>query len=145
MRTPATRLASACVVTLAALGLLSACTPDRGSSPTGAVLRVTERDFRIAAPRHVRAGDVRLVVRNNGPDAHELIVVRTADGRLPLRADGMTVNEEAVERDTVGVLEPGEPHSHRELALRLTPGRYVLLCNMSGHYLGGMHMTLVAR
>jgi uncharacterized cupredoxin-like copper-binding protein len=29
------------------------------------------------------------------------------------------------------------------LHLHLTPGRYVLFCNMAGHYLGGMHRTLV--
>ena len=40
-------------------------------------------------------------------------------------------------------LEPGQPGSVRELALHLRPGRYVLLCNMSGHYLGGMHTELV--
>jgi uncharacterized cupredoxin-like copper-binding protein len=27
----------------------------------------------------------------------------------------------------------------------LAPGRYVLFCNMSGHYLGGMHRLLVVR
>ena len=39
----------------------------------------------------------------------------------------------------------GWPGSVRELHVRLTPGRYVLLCNMSGHYMGGMHRTLVVR
>jgi uncharacterized cupredoxin-like copper-binding protein len=28
---------------------------------------------------------------------------------------------------------------------RLRPGRYVLLCNMFGHYRGGMHTELVVR
>jgi uncharacterized cupredoxin-like copper-binding protein len=27
----------------------------------------------------------------------------------------------------------------------LTPGRYVLFCNMSGHYLAGMRRVLVVR
>ncbi len=44
-----------------------------------------------------------------------------------------------------GVLEPGQPGSVRELNVHLRPGRYVLFCNMSGHYLGGMHTTLVVR
>jgi uncharacterized cupredoxin-like copper-binding protein len=107
------------------------------------VVRVTERDFRITAPHRAKAGDLVLSVRNRGPDAHELIVVRERGARLPLRADGSTVSEEKLEPITVGTLEPGHPGSVRKLRLHLTPGRYELFCNMSGHYLGGMHKTLV--
>jgi uncharacterized cupredoxin-like copper-binding protein len=105
-------------------------------------VRVTLRDFHISAPKHLRPGTVVLAVGNRGPDSHELIVVRVDGSRLPFRADGMTVDEDAVERQTVGTLEPGGPGSLRRLRVRLAPGRYQLLCNMSGHYLGGMHATL---
>jgi uncharacterized cupredoxin-like copper-binding protein len=108
-----------------------------------AVLRVTERDFRISAPKRSRSGDVLLSVHNRGPDAHELIVVRERGARLPLRRDGSTVSEERLEPIIVGTLEPGKPGSVRKLRLHLAPGRYELFCNMSGHYLGGMHTTLV--
>ena len=97
------------------------------------------------ALKRVSAGDVRLIVRNNGPDAHEFIVIRARSWRLPLRTDGLTVNEEALDRSTVGVLEPGERGEVRELEVRLRPGRYQLICNMAGHYLGGMHAQLVVR
>jgi uncharacterized cupredoxin-like copper-binding protein len=106
---------------------------------------VTERDFRITAPKQVSSGEVRLWVHNMGPDAHELIVVRTRGSSLPLRRDGVTVNEEALDRATAGALEPGSPGALRELRVHLAPGRYVLFCNMSGHFLGGMHADLVVR
>src|SRR5690242_21816012 len=80
-----------------------------GTSPAargGAPVRVTERDFRIAAPKQVRAGEVRFAVTNRGPVAHEFIVVKLAGSALPLRRDGMTVDEDAVEARTAGVLEP---------------------------------------
>jgi uncharacterized cupredoxin-like copper-binding protein len=93
----------------------------------------------------VSSGEVRLSVRNKGPDAHELIIVRARGLQLPLRRDGLTVNEEALERATAGVLEPGSPGGLRELRVHLAPGRYVLFCNMSGHYLGGMRAELVVR
>ena len=108
-----------------------------------AVLRVTERDFRISAPKRARSGDLVLSVHNRGPDAHELIVVRDRSTRLPLRRDGSTVSEEKLEPVIAGALEPGQPHSMRKLRLHLAPGTYELFCNMSGHYLGGMHTTLV--
>lgn len=113
-----------------------------GGHGAAAVVRVTERDFRISAPKQVRSGDLLLSVRNRGPDAHELIVVRDS-ARLPLRRDGLTVSEEKLEPVKVGGLEPGHRGSVRELRLHLAPGTYELFCNMSGHYLGGMHTKLV--
>ena len=104
---------------------------------------MTERDFRISAtPARVAAGDVVLSVRNRGPEQHEFIVVR-ARGALPLRVDGVTIDEDALEAAKIGGLEPGAPRSLRALRLRLAPGRYELFCNMAGHYLGGMHTQLV--
>jgi uncharacterized cupredoxin-like copper-binding protein len=111
----------------------------------GAVVRVTESDFKIAAPKRLSAGDVVLRVRNRGPDAHELLVIRLGPKGLPFRGDGLTVDEDAVERSEVGVLEPGDAGDARNLEVHLAPGRYVLLCNMSGHYLGGMRRVVVVR
>ena len=112
------------------------------STAPGTVVRISEGDFRISAPPHIRAGDVRLVVRNHGPDNHELILVRAEDAQLPLRRDAETVDEEALEPVAVGALEPGPPGSVRELDVHLTPGTYELFCNMEGHYLGGMSAIL---
>jgi uncharacterized cupredoxin-like copper-binding protein len=131
---------------ITALGLVTWWPASGRASPGSTrsrVVQVSERDFQISAPQRVSGGDVTLVVRNHGPDTHELIVVR-ADGRpLPLRSDGLTVDERAVLARTPGSLDGGSPGSVRRLRLRLAPGRYVLLCNMAGHYLGGMHRILV--
>jgi uncharacterized cupredoxin-like copper-binding protein len=133
--------------TLGLLPLLAAgCGGAQSSSGAAtAVIAVTERDFAISLPRVVRAGDVVFRVQNRGPDAHELLVVRAPKGHLPMRSDGLTVNEEQLQRSEVGVLEPAETNAVRDLHLRLKPGRYVLFCNMSGHFMGGMHQTLVVR
>jgi uncharacterized cupredoxin-like copper-binding protein len=45
----------------------------------------------------------------------------------------------------VGTVEQDQPGTKRVLKVTLRPGRYVLFCNMSGHYLGGMHTRLVVR
>jgi uncharacterized cupredoxin-like copper-binding protein len=131
------------LLVLACLALLACPGCGSGGHDSAArVVRITERDFRISAPKHVRSGDLLLSVRNRGPDAHELIVVRDGS-RLPLRSDGTTVSEEKLEPVIAGALEPGHPHSVRKLRLHLAPGTYELFCNMSGHYLGGMHTKLV--
>jgi uncharacterized cupredoxin-like copper-binding protein len=130
----------ACV---AAVCALSACS-SRSTSPKGTVVHVTLKDFHIKVSRtHVPAGDVQLVVENKGPDTHELLVARTS-APLPLRADGITVDEEALEPVTVDEVE-GEARGHVFVAqFKLRPGRYELFCNMAGHYLGGMRARLVA-
>ena len=115
------------------------------SAATASAIAVSERDFAIAAPRSLPAGEVVLRVHNTGPDAHELLIVRSASAQLPMRSDGLTVAEERLEHREIGVLEPAEANAMRELRVRLTPGRYVLFCNMSGHFIGGMHRVLVVR
>ena len=135
-------LALAILATLAA----SACAEKEPTSTEGGrrVIHVNERDFRISAPRKVSPGDVVLSVKNRGPDDHELIVAKVGRFNLPFRRDGLTLDEDAAERSIVGALEPGEPGTRR-LRVRLTPGRYLLICNMSGHYLGGMDRELEVR
>jgi uncharacterized cupredoxin-like copper-binding protein len=130
-----------------ALGVLSlsGCSLD-GSKPAAAAAtaRVTERDFHISAPTRLPAGKVTLAVTNRGPDAHELIVVRRTSRVLPLRRDGLTVNEERIASQEAGGLEPSDPTT-RDLTVDLKPGTYVMFCNMSGHYMGGMHHRFVVR
>lgn len=129
----------------AALAAASGCSGgSEHTRPSGTRVSVTERDFHITSPRSISAGDIRFSVRNRGPDDHEFIVVREHGSPLPLRADGLTVDEDAVEADTRGAVEP-EPPGTYHLRVHLNPGRYRLLCNMSGHYMGGMHTTLVVR
>jgi uncharacterized cupredoxin-like copper-binding protein len=128
-----------------AVSLATACSFSRtGSRARVQVVHVKESDFRIQIrPKHVRAGVVRLVVENDGPVTHELLVARRRTSGLPLRSDELTVDEHAV--PTAGVVEGAHPGRVHELRLRLKPGRYQLFCNMAGHYLAGMHAELVVR
>ena len=132
------------MVLVAFAAILSGCGGSGGERESARVISVRERDFRISLSRtHVSAGDVVIRAENSGPDAHELIVIRSDGARLRLRLDGMTIDEEGLEKSIVGALEPGPAGETRELRVRLEPGTYTLLCNMYGHYMGGMHSTLV--
>jgi uncharacterized cupredoxin-like copper-binding protein len=128
-----------------AIALLAGCasgTSDKAARAPS--VRVLERDFRISIkPARVRAGTVRLVLHNKGPDTHELLIVRSPSADLPLRTDGLTIDEAALDKATVGVIEGKDAGSTEEMLLHLKPGRYELFCNMAGHYLGGMRAQLV--
>jgi uncharacterized cupredoxin-like copper-binding protein len=125
--------------------LVAGCGTTQLATP-GRVVNVTERDFAITvSPRTLPAGNVVFHDVNHGPDQHELIVARVRDPKLPLRSDGLTVSEEELEKSIVGTLEPGQPNSVRELRVEMKPGHYVLFCNMSGHFMGGMRSDVVVR
>jgi hypothetical protein len=137
----------ACLTALLGVVVLSAASSGGAgavSSPSVRIIHVKERDFVIRAPRVLQAGTVRFVVKNTGPVSHELILVRAPGGRLPMRADGLTVDEDALEPVKLGALEPAGPGT-RDLTVRLKPGRYVMFCNMAGHFMSGMSIQLLVR
>lgn len=139
-------LGAACALGAAGCGGTGPLTPHDLGPSNAEIVTVNERDFAItASPSSVRSGAVVLQDVNRGPESHELIVVRETDAGLPLRPDGLTLSEEDLAHAIVASLEPGPPGSVRDLRLKLSPGRYVLLCNMEGHYMGGMHAELVVR
>ena len=117
-------------------------------TPRGTLQNVLLKDFEVRQEATVvPAGTVSFLIRNQGPTTHEVIVVRTdlAPDKLPLQDDGLTVDEEG---DGIKFLEEVEGldiDDRQTLVLRLTPGHYVLYCNLEGHYLGGMHAALTVR
>jgi uncharacterized cupredoxin-like copper-binding protein len=139
------RLLAVAILAIAVLAISGCSDSHPADGPKGREIRVTERDFKIGVTRKaVRPGRVTLAVDNKGPASHELIVVKAKGSNLPLRRNGMTVDEEALEPVIPGALEPEPPGPHR-LELRLSPGRYELICNMSGHYFGGMRTRLLVQ
>lgn len=109
-------------------------------------VKVSLRDFRLTVtPARVPAGWVSMDLSNEGPDTHEMIIVRTAagDGRLPLRLDGITADEDALAARKVDSADTVLPGTRRTLRVHLEPGRYEVFCNMAGHYRAGMHTELV--
>jgi uncharacterized cupredoxin-like copper-binding protein len=137
------RRLSACAAACAVCLALSACGTDEPEH-AGQTVPVKLRDFRIKAPEHAAAGETTLAVRNKGPMFHELLVIRYDEeeqGEMPMRRDGVTVDEDGLGDAVVGVLEP-EPAGDHSLKVDLEPGEYYLICNMAGHYLGGMEAEL---
>jgi uncharacterized cupredoxin-like copper-binding protein len=114
--------------------------------PGGTIVGVNERDFHITTTlAQVKPGDVTLRVHNGGPDEHELLVAPERRGGLPIRSDGFTLNEEAIQSSEPGSITPQQPGGTEDLKLHLAPGRYILFCNMEGHFMGGMRTELVAK
>jgi uncharacterized cupredoxin-like copper-binding protein len=133
----------ALVTSGAVLLTMFGCTRQPSEAPSGPVLNVLVKDFKIE-PLHptIENGLVTLRVHNDGPATHEFVTIRSvlpAD-ELPLAADGLSVNEDRVV--PIGELAEVEAGATGLLTLPLTPGRYVLFCNLEGHYLTGMSASI---
>ncbi|WP_248323879.1 MULTISPECIES: hypothetical protein [unclassified Caballeronia] len=89
-----------------------------------------------------RAGRVSFEVTNvaRSGTVHEFVVLSTNidESRLPVR-NGQVVEGQLKK---MGEVENVHNASSKRLSLNLRPGRYVLICNMPGHYAMGMHKTL---
>lgn len=137
-----TRRLGLLAATLGAVLALAAC--GGGAHARAVRVGIVERDFRIQATRTtVRAGRVELQISNRGPVDHELLAIREDGRALPIRASGLTIDEDRVEPRVATNVEPQPPGARTDVTLDLAPGRYVLVCNMAGHYLSGMHAELV--
>jgi len=108
----------------------------------GGTTKVTMREFTLSAsPKSVTAGKVTFSVKNSGDDEHALTVIRTtkAASKLP-QSSGR-----ASETGRVGKVEDIAAGRTKRLTVSLKKGHYVLICNIPGHYAGGMRADFTVR
>ena len=138
--------------------IVAAVVVSAATGSPGSRVRVTleERSLRPDA-QSVAAGRVTFETVNRGTQEHELLVVRTdlPAGDLPMGLEGPAL-------ELAGDVVLGAPHSHHALDRRsaarhvapggtrretveLSPGRYVLLCSLPGHYAAGQRASLLVR
>jgi uncharacterized cupredoxin-like copper-binding protein len=116
-----------------------------GSSTSSAGAKESEQESTVAVdlkefsitPRtpSAPAGELTFNAKNVGKTLHELVVIKTdkAPGDLPV------TNGEADETGDLGEAEDIDPGTTKSVTLVLQPGKYVLICNVPGHYQSGMH------
>lgn len=100
-------------------------------------------EYKISLSAHTApAGPVTFAVSNDGAIPHELVLVRT---RKP--ADALLRNGKADITGAVGHLPAARlgVNEHAELTVDLPRGHYALVCNLPGHYEGGMHTDFTVR
>jgi uncharacterized cupredoxin-like copper-binding protein len=127
---------------LVGIGSLIRTAPAAESGATATTVRVRLDEFKvILAVKTARAGSVTFVVRNVGRLMHEFVVLRTklAPSKLPVR------RSRAKEIGRVGKIPPFAPDKTRRLTVKLTLGKYVLLCNLPAHYRAGQFAGFRAR
>ncbi len=81
-----------------------------------------------------KAGVVTFNVRNDGKAPHEMVVIRTSKP-----AGGLGSGARVPETGSAGETGDVAPGASKTVSLRLKAGKYVLICNIPGHYMSGMH------
>ncbi|HEX4936575.1 MAG TPA: hypothetical protein VFV33_25515 [Gemmatimonadaceae bacterium] len=131
-------LAAAAVVA----GLAAVAAPPADPSPAGSAVAVALDEWKLVpAQLSVRPGRIALIVRNDGEMDHELVVLRSDLHHHRLAVNG----GRAVEKGRVAELPLIPSGATRRLTLTVRPGKYVLLCNLLGHYQAGQYAALRVR
>ncbi|HLD94336.1 MAG TPA: hypothetical protein VI703_09075 [Anaerolineales bacterium] len=121
-----------CVVVFAAV--LAAC----GGGPTSVDVTMTDYEMQLSTDT-VKAGDIVFHIQNDSEiTTHEFVVVQTESmaADLPVGEDLLVDESLFTPVDEVEDMLPGDS---ADLPVTLTPGHYILLCNIAGHYQLGMH------
>jgi uncharacterized cupredoxin-like copper-binding protein len=136
-------------VAVAAVAMLGAvaCSSSSSSSSAGGTdtggVSATEKDFAIdLASSSAPAGSVTFNISNEGPSAHEFVVIETDDAPDALPTKNGTVDEAKL--TVVDEAEDIAPSTTATLTTDLEAGSYVIICNVPGHYEAGMHTAFTA-
>ena len=95
------------------------------------------------------AGKVKITAPNIGKVEHELVLFKTNRDPGSFKVSGGRVNEDALEK-TPGIKDVGEiadvePGETKSGTFKLSPGKYVMICNVSGHYQAGMYGSITVQ
>src|SRR3981081_421125 len=127
------------VPALMALALLVvSCSQPAADAPGGSQVVAELADYRITVSvPSVKAGTIKIGVRNLGNMEHSFQVLKTdlAPDKLPI--DGASAK--AKEDGKLGEIPSIPAGKSAAVTLDLTPGKYVFICNVAGHYQLGMH------
>jgi uncharacterized cupredoxin-like copper-binding protein len=115
-----------------------------GASGQATVIQMGEFFFK---PKNatVKAGKATIEAPNIGKVEHELVLFKTtmSPAKLPTEANG-GVDEEKMDKiaGETGEISDVEAGKTKSEEFELTPGKYVMFCNLPGHYAAGMYGTL---
>src|SRR5256712_9965978 len=131
-----------CLPALMALVLLvAACANPADSAPAGSQVVAELSDYKIVVNvPSVKAGKIKIGIRNLAAMEHSFQVLKTdlAPDKLPV--DGASA--QAKEDGKVGDIPSIPAGKSAAVTLDLTPGKYLFICNVAGHYQLGMHTGL---
>jgi plastocyanin len=117
------------------------------SSPSAGDVAVSATDYHFAMETTLAAGHHTIAFTNNGKQAHEFLLFRTdvAANALPVDADGRVVEESPQLHNVVDSGNGLKVGGTQSLPVKLNPGHYVAVCNLTNHYKLGMYLDVTVK
>jgi uncharacterized cupredoxin-like copper-binding protein len=136
------RAALALAAAVSSAGLVAVTASPAETATSGSAVSVALVEWKLVPGQiTVRAGRVTFVVRNDGTMDHEFVVLRSDRHHHSLTVKG----GKAVETGRLGEIPKIPSGTAKRITLKVPRGRYVMLCNMLGHYQAGQYASLRAR
>ncbi len=102
-------------------------------------------DFKFAPDNvTVAAGKVPITQKNAGGVEHEFVLLKTDQPADSFPLEGSQINEDKA-GTPVGEIEDVAPGKSKSKTFNLKPGKYVFVCNLPGHYSGGMFGSMTVQ
>ena len=110
--------------------------PSAPAQAKAATVNGTLKEWGLAlSPATVKAGKITFVVKNIGKKKHELVIIKTNKAANALPMEGREASEKGAV-DEIGNVNPG---ATQRLTVKLKKGKYVIICNLAGHYKRGQY------
>jgi hypothetical protein len=113
------------------------------SAPPGAGPAISLSEWSIVAAGTMKSGKTQVAIANVGAAPHELLVFKSNrdPSAYPVDAAG-DIKEEGAGVNLVSYGENIAPGGTQSRTLDLTPGKYLFVCNIPGHFKQGMYAVV---
>jgi uncharacterized cupredoxin-like copper-binding protein len=95
----------------------------------------------------VPAGSVEFFIKNDGKVPHEFVVLKNdlKDKKLPLKGSKLDENAKGLKKIAEVKEDKLKSGATETLKVNLTPGRYLIVCNVGDHFKEGMTTELTVK
>ena len=121
------------IVLLVALFTMVSCSQAMEPLPADVNVIVDVKEYAITVSvASIKAGVVKFGIRNNGTMVHDFDLYKTdlPLDKLPIDAGSAKVKMDGLMKQMINIAA----NRSTTLSADLTPGRYVIICNVAGHY-----------
>jgi uncharacterized cupredoxin-like copper-binding protein len=148
---PAASIASPAASSVSAMASpsIAAPSPVADASPaappvaTALAPTISLYEWKVIAPVTLKAGTTTFTISNFGTIPHELLIFKSplAANKYPVDAKG-DIKEEGAGVDLLSDGDNIDPSGSQVRSVDLTPGTYLFVCNIPGHFKSGMLSVL---
>jgi uncharacterized cupredoxin-like copper-binding protein len=124
--------------------------PSTAAAPTPSAvagpLTIVLTEWKVAVPPTMKAGKATFTIKNGGMMVHELLVFRSdlAPAAYPTNKAG-GINEEGAGIKLLSDGDNLDPGASQTRTVDLTPGKYLFVCNLPGHFREGMFTVVTVQ